>query len=212
MKKLFILLFISMTIFTIVNGQFTKFGGGPGLTSGFPFPNNTPNIEDYDKSGHFYASVKGIIELSLPVHFSPSFTFFVPHISKLGNSFSSSTFSISTMMFDFNGHYVVNSLDRFEFYGLAGIDIMFAWKKEVYKTTGTSSFSETTKFHDNALGLNIGAGSYMKITEQIDLYAEAKYILYGKGKLFFSNYNQVMFNAGVLINLEWLWKNEKPGI
>ena len=99
-----------------------------------------------------------------------------------------------------------------EFYGLAGIDILVAWKKEVYKTTGTTPITETIREHDNALGFNIGAGSYMKITEQIDLYAEAKYVIYGKGKMFFSNYNQFMFNTGVLINLEWLWKNEKPGI
>jgi hypothetical protein len=50
----------------------------------------------------------------------------------------------------------------------------------------------------------------MKITEQIDLFAEAKYVIYGKDKLFFSNYNQLMVTAGVLINLQWFAKNEKP--
>ena len=28
--------------------------------------------------------------------------------------------TVNTMMFDINGHYVFNSLDQFEFYGLAG--------------------------------------------------------------------------------------------
>jgi hypothetical protein len=209
MKKLYILLFILVTTFTIANGQLTKFGGGPGITSGFPFHDVT---WDYNRSGHFNASLKAIIELSLPVHFSPSFTFFVPHSTKTKGFNWERNYNISAMMFDFNGHYVVNSLDRFEFYGLAGIDILVAWKKEVYKTTGTTPISETIREHDNALGFNIGAGSYMKITEQIDLYAEAKYVIYGKGKMFFSNYNQFMFNTGVLINLEWLWKNEKPGM
>jgi hypothetical protein len=40
----------------------------------------------------------------------------------------------------------------------------------------------------------------MKLTEQFDIYAEAKYIL---GK-----YDQFMLNAGILINLDWLIKHE----
>jgi len=42
----------------------------------------------------------------------------------------------------------------------------------------------------------------MKLTEQIDLCGEAKYIL--------SRYGQFMVNAGILINLDWLIKHEKP--
>lgn len=101
------------------------------------------------------------------------------------------------MMFDINGHYVFNSLDRFEFYGLAGLDILLAWEKAKYP-----SFIE--KESDNALGLNLGAGSYMKITKQFDIYAEAKYIL---GK-----YDQFMLNTGILINLDWLSKHENTGM
>lgn len=106
-------------------------------------------------------------------------------------------------MIDVNGHYVFNSLDRFEFYGLAGFDILFAWKK-------TADTYESMKEQDNALGLNVGAGAYMKITEQISLFTEAKYIIYGKDRLFFSSYDQFMITAGALINLRWLAKNENP--
>jgi hypothetical protein len=99
-------------------------------------------------------------------------------------------------MFDINGHYVFNSLDKFEFYGLIGLDVLLAWKREKY---GTEVFPE----NDNALGLNLGVGSYMKITEQFDIYAEVKYIL--------SKYDQFMLNAGVLINIDWLTKHEDTG-
>jgi len=208
MKKLHILLFILFTTFTISNGQFIKFGGGLGVTTGFPFHDMSWN---YNKSGHFDVFLKSVFDLSLPVQLSPSITFFIPHTTKVGDLFGSSTYTVSTIMFDFNGHYVFNSLDRFEFYGLAGIDILVAWKKEVYKTNGTEPVTHTTREHDNGLGLNVGAGTYMKITEQIDLFAEAKYVIYGKDKLFFSHYNQFMFNTGVLINLKWLTKNENPG-
>ena len=91
-----------------------------------------------------------------------------------------------------------NSLDKFEFYGLAGIDILSAKKKETFETSPTN----TEK--DNALGLNLGVGTYMKITEQFDIYGEAKYVFNNK-------YNQFMVNAGVLLNIDWLKKNETPG-
>ena len=191
MKKLFLTSILSLSIALIVNGQFTKLGGGLGFTSGYYFH----EMEyDYNKSGHFLGYIKGIYELSLPVHISPSISYFVPHVYKEFDS----KYTVSTMMFDINGHYIFNSLDRFEFYGLAGLDIMLAWKKEKY-------FDDVNKEKDNALGLNIGLGTYMKITESFDILVEAKY-------LFNNKYNQFILNAGILFNIDWMKKNEKTGI
>jgi opacity protein-like surface antigen len=106
-------------------------------------------------------------------------------------------------MIDLNGHYVFNSLDRFEFYGLAGMNILLAWKKDKFTVTGSAPFEETTKESDTAIGLNLGAGTYIKMAEQIDLNVEIKYLV--------SRYNQLMINAGVLINFQWLAKNERTG-
>jgi hypothetical protein len=80
---------------------------------------------------------------------------------------------------------------------------LLAWKKDKFTplTTGTGY---TQKEKDNALGLNLGLGTYMKLTEQMDLSVEAKYLV--------SKYHQFMLNVGVLINLDWLAKNENPGI
>jgi hypothetical protein len=188
MKKVFLTTILMLFVVTMTNAQFTKIGGGLGFTSGYDF-HQMP--WDYNKSGNLNVSFKGIYELSLPVHLSPSFTIFLPHVWK--NSGGEKT-TVSTMMFDLNGHYVFNSLDKFEFYGLAGLDIMLAWKKAV-------SGTYTQKESDNALGLNLGVGAYMKLTEQFDLYGEAKYLYNNK-------YNQIMVNAGVLINIDWLKKNE----
>jgi hypothetical protein len=165
-----------------------KVGGGLALSSGFPF-HNMP--WDANKSGNIALSLKGIYELNLPVHISPSFTIFYPHITK--NQTDKTV--VSTMMFDVNGHYVFNSLDKFEFYGLAGLDILLAKKKETFDASPASTES------DNALGINLGVGTYMKITQQFDLYGEAKYIFNNK-------YNQFMINAGILVNLDWLKKHE----
>jgi hypothetical protein len=190
MKKLVISMFITLMTVPVLNAQFTKIGGGTGFTTGYLFHEMD---YDYNKSGHFFGSLKSIYEISVPVHISPTLTFFIPHVYKEFDS----KYIVNTMMFDINGHYVFNSLDRFEFYALAGLDIMLAWKKEKWQEM-------TYKESDNALGLNLGAGTYIKITEQFDIYAEAKYIL--------SKYDQFMFNVGVLINLDWLIKHEDTGI
>jgi opacity protein-like surface antigen len=210
MKKLLVTILLMTSLNLLTNAQFTKIGGGLALSSGFPFQ----NVTGYDayKSGHLAVSFKGIYEISLPLHISSSFTIVYPHITKVQGSMPTSApgyipnttneqvskTSISSMFFDINCHYVFNSLNRFEFYGLAGIDILFT--KEKSSNSGSSTFKQS----DNALGLNLGAGTYMKITEQFDIFGEAKYI--------FSKYDQFMLNAGVLINIGWMKNHENPGI
>lgn len=192
MKKYFITGILALTFMVKLNGQFTKLGGGAGFSSGYYFH---AKEWDYNKSGHFPGSLKGIYELSLPLHISPSLSFFIPHVY---TDAGGTKYTVNTMMFDINGHYIFNSLDRFEFYALAGLDFLFAWKKEKFQ-------AQAYKEKDNALGLNLGIGTYMKITESFDIFAEGKY-------LFNNKYNQFMLNAGILFNIEWMKKNENPGI
>lgn len=199
MKKLFVILSITILSVSAINAQFTKIGGGLGFTTGFPFHQQT---WAYNQSSKFDAFVKGIYEITLPIHVSPSFTYFMPHVYKSSpTSQEELKYTVTAMMFDINGHYVFNSLKKVEIYGLAGLDIMLAKKKEVMTMPG---FKDTTKEHDNAIGLNIGAGSYIKLTEQLDLFVEAKYLV--------SKYDQFMLNAGIFLNVQWLSKNENPGI
>jgi hypothetical protein len=182
MKKFNLTLILMFSLFTLATAQFTKIGGGLALSSGFPFHNMEWN---YNKSGKVAASFKSIYEISLPFHLSPSFTIFYPNITK---TISEKTV-VSSIMFDINGHYVFNSLDKFEFSGLAGFDILFAKKK--HTISGNPSDTES----DNALGLNIGAGTYIKMTEKLNLYGEAKYVFNNK-------YNQFMLNIGILVEIK----------
>src|SRR4030043_2448821 len=129
MKKILFALRVIIITLPAVSGQFTKIGGGTGFASGYYF-HETEN--DYNKSGHFSASLKGIYEITVPIHVSPSVTFFIPHVYK---EFDMKT-TVNTLMFDINGHYVFNSLDKFEFYGLAGINVLLAWKREKYLEEG----------------------------------------------------------------------------
>ena len=79
-----------------------------------------------NRTPHLAFSLTGIYEINLPFHIAPSFTYFFPHITKSsqagGYEFKT---TVSEMMFDINGHYVFNSLDKFEFYGLAGFEYHF---------------------------------------------------------------------------------------
>lgn len=188
MKKHLIVLILMISVSGIASAQFTKVGGGLALSSGFPF-----HQMDYpeNRSGIIAVSFKGIYEITVPLHISPSFTFFYPNITK----FQVEKVKVSSMMFDINGHYVFNSLDKYEFYGIAGLDILLAKKKNDFESSG--DYTES----DNALGLNIGIGTYMKITETMDIYGEGKYVFNNK-------YNQFMLNVGVLLNIDWMKKNE----
>jgi hypothetical protein len=193
MKKVLISLLILILTSSYLNAQFTKVGGGAGFTTGYLFHEMD---YDYNRSGHIFASLKGIYEITVPIHVSPSITMFVPHVYKEVGMDQKTT--VNTLMFDVNGHYVFNSLDKMEFYALAGLDIMLAFKREKY--LGSEPFKEK----DNAFGLNVGAGTYYKLTEQFDIYGEAKYLL--------SKYSQFMINVGVLVNIDWLIKHENTGL
>jgi len=192
MKKILLLILVALMALPALNAQFSGVGGGLAFSSGYHF--HDINFVG-NKSGNLALSLKGIYKISVPIEVSPSFTFFYPHVWKDVNEKE----IITTMMLDVNGHYIFNSLDKFEFYGLAGFDILLARNKIKY-IDSTSPSPES----DNALGLNVGVGSYMKLTNQFDFYLEAKYIL--------SKYHQFMLNTGILINIDWLKKHEDAGI
>jgi hypothetical protein len=192
MKKFILTVFIMIGLITIANSQISKFGGGVSLTNGFQFDGQSASA---NKSGVIALSLKHIHKIKGPFQFSPTFSFFYPHIT---NSQLDKT-SVYSMMFDINLEYVFNYLDRFQFYGLAGPDYLVAWKKDAYE--GSATYREKS----SVFGLNLGAGTYMKITKQFYIYGEAKYVLNNK-------YNQFLLNLGVLLDLDWMKKHENSDI
>jgi hypothetical protein len=168
MKKLMITFFIVVSVMINLKGQVTKIGGGLGLSSGFPFHEQTA---------------------------SPSFYFFFPHITKT----ASDRTSVTSMMFDINFQYVLNRLDRFEIYGLAGPDFLVAWKIDKFEG------SVTNKEKDRLFGINLGIGTHAKVTDLLYVYGEAKYLYNNK-------YNQFMLSAGVLLNIDWMKKHQNADL
>ena len=63
---------------------------------------------------------------------------------------------------------------------------------------------EVYKDNDNALGLNIGAGSYIKVRETFDLFVELKGIV--------SSQFQFVATGGILLNIDWMKKNENSDL
>jgi hypothetical protein len=189
MKKSIVTVLLMVSVLTIANGQFSGMGGGLSLSSGFHFHEQSIGV---NKSSFVGISFKGICKISTPFYISPSFTFFYPHI----NNGEISKQTITAMMFDINGHWILNPAERFQFYGLTGINILFANNKI------TSSGVPTFKESDNTLGLNIGAGTFIKITDRLNIYGEAKL-------LFNNRYNQFILNGGVFLNIEKKSKHEK---
>ncbi|MGD0583049.1 MAG: outer membrane beta-barrel protein [Bacteroidales bacterium] len=196
MKRILITILLVLESMAVINAQFTKIGGGVAYTTGFHFNNEKPIQEaDLFKSPVLGLFITGIYEIKLPIRIAPSFTYFIPRTNTVTIPPNTEKTRVPSMMFDLNGHFVFSSPDRFEFYGLAGIDILFT----SLKSAGTSP-----REHDNALGLNLGVGSYMKIAQQFDLFLEAKYLV--------SRYGQFMANAGILVSIQYITKHKKEPI
>jgi opacity protein-like surface antigen len=200
MKKIALILLALILVIPAAKSQFTKLGVGLGYNTGFHF--NNEQFADY-KTGNPLIFLKGIYELSLPIHISPSISIFIPNVTKVGDATYTSKLSIRAYAIDINGHYVFNSLDRFEFYGLAGLNFLLLGMKSSYESIDLPE-PQVFKQHDNAFGLNLGAGSYMKITDTFDCFVELKYILSSQG--------QFVATGGVLLNIDWMIKHENTGM
>ncbi len=199
MKKIISLIALVVVLMPALNGQFTKIGGGLTGSSGIAW-NDEMDVKSH-RTSNPAITFNGIYEISVPLHIQPSFTIFMPRVTK--EDFGTYMYKniVSAMMLDVDGHYVFNSLDKLELYGLAGLNITLIGMKWVTDMDGQVTKSKET---DNAFGLNIGAGTYYKLSEQFDLHGEIKYVL---GK-----YDQLMIHAGILINLDWLIKHENTGL
>jgi hypothetical protein len=171
--------------------QFTKAGGG------VIFKN--PVSYESESGGFIGAHLSGIYELNLPFHLSPGFTFVLPSGFKEKSPGYLNKITNSLYMFDINAHYVFNSLDRAELYGLGGVNLSifrYRWKLEI-----DPDFSESGGHTNFYPGLNLGGGAYLRLNDQFDFFAEGKIIL--------SKNIQVIASAGILVNLQWLAQNDE---
>ena len=184
MKKLIAIFLMMFAVLRMINGLLTKIGGGISLSNGFGFHDQ---LITGTSSGKIGISFKGIYKISEPFQISPSFCFFFPRVT----SVQTAKQTVTSVMFDIDGHYILNPSARIEFFALSGIDILYA--SEIYSSGGIPSNKET----DNALGLNLGVGTSLKISEK---------------HLLSSRFSQFIVTAGALLNINLSKKNENPRI
>ncbi len=193
MKKLIICLLVFITGTGISIAQLTKVGGALSYNTGYYF--NQEEYKDH-KTGNPVLSATGIYEISLPIHLKPSINVYIPRINKY-EDYGTEKRIVSAFSLDVDAHYVFNYLDRFELYGLAGLNVLYVRMKYKYEY---EEFSEVSSSGNNALGLNLGAGTYIKLKDELDMFVELKAIL---GKQI-----QGVLTAGVLLNVDWMSKHE----
>lgn len=197
MNKIFTLiaaLLLSGSLF----GQITKVGGGLFYNAGYYYNNEA--FDDH-KLGNPAIFLTGIYELNLPFHIAPRISFHMPNIQTIDDADGMTIrTAVNAFSLDLDAHYVFNYLDRFEIYGLAGLNMLFARRSNEFDSP---NFNETSRDSNTSAGLNLGVGSYMKVAEQLDLYGEVKCIVA----------SQIQFAAtlGLLLNVQWLARNEDPG-
>jgi len=196
MKKTLITLFILVSGIPVTHAQLTKLGGGISFNTGYYF--NNEEFRDH-KTGNPVISLVSIYELSLPVHIKPSINVFIPRVSKFGDLDYTEKRVVSAFSVDVDGHYVFNYLDRFELYALGGFNIKMVRMKYKYELPGASDVSTSS---NTTLGLNLGGGSYIKIKDEFDAYVEVKAVV--------AKQLQAVISAGILLNIEWMKKNEGP--
>jgi len=190
MKRIFVLLILASTFIVTSKAQFTRAGGGLVMTTGFQFNNQEEDSYHYGPAGLF---IKGVYEISQTLHISPSLAYILPNITRESEIHEQEIkTSVSGIMFDLNGHYIINSFVPLEFYGLAGLNINYAMFKRVSTSDQTS---DTFKQSDNAIGLNIGAGTYVRLGDNLDICLEMKYII--------SKYTQIVLDAGILFYIDF---------
>jgi len=197
MRKFIISTTLLLLFASSSQGQFTKIGAGLFYDHKYYF-----NDEVYGdhKLGNPAIFLTGVYELNLQIHIVPRISMFLPNKTTLEDLGYTDKTVITGYSFDADGHYVFNALDNFEFYGIGGINILYVHRKNEFNSV---DFTETIKDGNTSLGLNLGAGTYWKVKNQFDIYGEVKCIV--------ASQVQFVGTIGILLNIDWLAKNEDPG-
>lgn len=196
MKKILLTLILLALIVPASFAQFTKIGASLGYNYRYYF--NDEQFDDH-KLKNPILSFNAVYELSLPVHIVPKLNVYFPNVVKtdmVDFQYQTTTWGLS---FDLDGHYVFNSLDKMELYGLAGLNILYAKRKFIEEYPGNPDYVD--KSSNTELGLNLGAGAYWKVKDEFDLFMEAKVIL--------AKQIQAVVSVGIFLNMEYLWTKEK---
>lgn len=137
------------------------------------------------------AGLRGVIVIDENFSFVPEIAAFLPKkqdINVGGNQFSEATTNL--ILFNADLHYTFDIyIKNVELYALAG----FNYTEANSDVDGFDSEEiDFFELQESGVGGNLGAGVRYAISNNLFLFTEAKYI--------FNNFNQAVFNLGVLTN------------
>jgi len=197
MRKIILATFLLILFAGSSYGQFTKIGAGLFFDHKYYFNDEVNGDHKLGNPAFFFT---GIYEFNLQFHIAPRISMFFPNSTTVEDQGFTDKTVITGYSLDADAHYVFNALDNFEFYGIGGINILYVHRKNEFVSV---DFSDTIKDGTTSLGLNLGVGTYWKVKEQFDIYGEVKCIV--------ANQVQFVGTVGILLNIDWLAKNEEPG-
>jgi hypothetical protein len=159
--------------FSYLHGQFNRFGGG--LTFNTPVSNSDLTI------GNPGIHLRGVMELGDKFFVIPSITFQIPKTKTYSSPYSEKMTFLGSLDADLT--YKLETEKQLLFYALAGANftnIYESWNTEVPDVENEYEFQP---------GLGIGTGIEMIVEQNINAYAQVKYII---GK-----YQQLIIFIGV---------------
>ena len=198
MKKILITFILAVLLAPAGYSQFTKIGAATGYNYNWHY-NNTQD-SDHQLTTYPFISFNAIYEINLPFHLVPRLNIYIPHASDQTPPSTGFSYKqiVSGLSLDIDAHYVFNSLDKMELYGLAGLNLLYAKNRFVEKTDGSITFESNDRSFP--MGLNLGVGGYWKVKDEFDLFFELKAIV--------ASQIQIVGSFGILMNMDYLWKKE----
>ena len=199
MKKIMNLAFLLLSLPVFLFSQNISIGGGLVLGSGFSYKTDALSGSSGDsyESSNFGVFVNSGYEFGrTPVKINLSYLYTLP--SRYDGSIADVDYrhTINSGMADLNVNYSVLEGGLADIYGIGGLNLHFVGYKYSENYTDNDTGEEetfVTKQSDNSIGLNIGAGAFSRIGENISLFAEAKYII--------SYYGQFVLSVGIVFDI-----------
>ena len=114
MKKIIFSLALCVILIPCSLGQFSRIGAGAAYNYEVFFHGSL----DDDKLLSPIFFLTGIYEINLPFQLSPSINAYFPNVVKIEEVDYSYKWVTTGFSFDIDGHYVINSFDRLEVFGL----------------------------------------------------------------------------------------------
>lgn len=124
-------------------------------------------------------SAKGAYQINDQWAGNAGFTLFLPK--------SNGGLDLTLWTVNFDGHYLFKLNDKFSAYPLAGLNI------STFSTDVNLGIFGTEKVSNTKVGLNIGGGALLNISEKMNGFAELKYVI--------GDFDQLVLNVGVLYGI-----------